>query len=88
MYVANYSAGTISIFSVNSGDGSLTADATAAVTQGPLWLNVDPDNKYLLSCSDATDAISVFSINGSSLEEKATLLSINNPRSSVIIPFN
>jgi 6-phosphogluconolactonase (cycloisomerase 2 family) len=88
LYVANGGSGTVSVFSIDSGTGSLTAVAgspfaTATPPGSPqdLLLAVTPDNKYLFAAEVVQEQVTVFSI---ASDGALTVV----PGSPISIPFN
>jgi 6-phosphogluconolactonase (cycloisomerase 2 family) len=66
-YVGNQASGTISEYSINSGNGALTPIAACPTigTPSPMGLAVDPTGRFLYVASQAAGAslIIVYSIN-------------------------
>ena len=67
VYVANSGAGNIvSIFTINSSTGQLTAAGTATSTSGPKFVLSDRNSAYLYVANHGSASVGVFSINPSS----------------------
>src|SRR6266849_1430736 len=72
LFVTSPSTGTVSVFGVNNGDGSIAAVAGSPFAVGatgatPTWVTVDPSGKFLYIADSVHNAVLAFSIgtNGS-----------------------
>src|SRR5262249_8809486 len=64
-YVAN-SAGTVSMYSIDQGDGHLTALGTPTINAGtaPSSIGVDASGQYVFVGNTNSNDVSIFSVNG------------------------
>jgi YVTN family beta-propeller protein len=66
-YVANFDGVSLSSYTINASNGTLTALGTPVATAGkPTSVTVDISGSYLYATNEVTDNVSVFSINSSS----------------------
>ncbi|MBE7413072.1 MAG: lactonase family protein [Leptospiraceae bacterium] len=89
LYVTNGGATTISVFTVNSTDGSLSNTSTPVSGSGPTGLTIDPTGKFLYVVYPSTSTISLHTINqtdGSLNSATSTLSTGTGPQSVAIHP--
>jgi YVTN family beta-propeller protein len=65
-YVANYNYNTVTPYSINSGNGSITGNTAVASGSGisaPMSVTVDPTGKFVYVANSITNDISAYTIN-------------------------
>jgi 6-phosphogluconolactonase len=62
-YAANWGSNNISVYTIDSTTGTLTAGAAVAAGANPVSVSVDPLGKFIYAANETDSTISVYKIN-------------------------
>ncbi len=88
VYTAN-GGGNVSVFTVSSAEGTLTAGTPVSAGTNPRWIRIDPTGRYAYAVNSGSNDISIYNINqstGALTQYGGNVTTGNDPRSIAVTP--